>query len=148
MQEENSTQRERLFQEKGGKKEEEKEQRRKRETTERKTELVREQKTEIERRKELIKRKEKELQEELSQEEKDTVDNILKKAKESSLMTGTPSNEIIADRLVKVVTEGGQKLKHVLRALRQFGDPSLFDDFRDKLTEDQNWRRLEELGEI
>ncbi len=112
--------------------------------------ILPEQKEEIEKRKEIVERQKEEIkkEEKLPEEEQETVNHILEEAKKAGPMFSTPDNEMIADRLVRTVIEGRQKLNHVLRAVEQFGDPFLFDKFRDKLTEDENWKKLEELGEI
>jgi len=112
--------------------------------------LTPEEEREIERRKEIIEKQEKEIEkaEELPEEEKETVKGILTEAKKTGALATIPNTETVSDRLIIAIIEGGQKLKHVLRAVKEINDPFLFDTFRDKLTEDETWRKLEEANEI
>jgi vacuolar-type H+-ATPase subunit I/STV1 len=109
-----------------------------------------EKKQEIEKRKEIIEKQEQEAEkaQDLSEEEKETVKGILVEAKKTGALATIPNTETISDRLITSIIEGGQKLKHVLRAVKEINDPFLFDTFRDKLTEDETWQKLKETGEI
>ncbi|TRZ79302.1 hypothetical protein D4R86_06130 [bacterium] len=112
--------------------------------------LTPEEEREIERRKEAIERQKQEMEkeEELPEEEKETVNKILAEAKKTGVLATIPNMETISDRLITAIIEGGQKLKHALRAVELANDPFLFDTFRDKLTEDKTWQKLEEAGEV
>ncbi len=109
-----------------------------------------EEQAEVEKRKEVLEEQKEKIikEEELSAKEQETVEQILEEARKTGPMFTLPNREAIASRLVKAITEGGQKLSYVIHAIERFGDPFLFDSFKDELTKEENWIKLQELKEI
>lgn len=99
------------------------------------------------RRREIIRKKMQELERkevEETGEEKKRAREILEEAKKAE--GANISLEEAAERLVEAVFQEG--LENVLRALREEGDPYLFDKVRDRLTEPEVWQRLIDQGEL
>jgi len=109
-----------------------------------------EQKAELETRKAEIERKVEKVkaEEEIPQEEVETVESIVRKAREKSFSWTVASTESMARTLADLTIHGNETVDNVFRAAKKFDDPYFFDYFITALTTDEAWGTLKANNKI